>query len=263
MSTVLETIIQGVREDLSLRKLAQPRVEELISHAPKVLDAHNALMSEPMTIIAEVKRSSPSKGALAEINDPAELAHEYEEAGAAVVSVLTEERRFKGSIADFKAVRSAINIPMLRKDFIVDEYQVYESRAIGADMQLLIVAALSNSQLNDYFQLGSELGMASLFEVHSLEELEIAMKPPHLKDLNPKIVGVNSRNLKTLEVDSAAFKAIIPEIPAGVIKVGESGISTRQEVADLERLGANAILVGETLVKATSAKQAIKNLLGR
>ncbi len=257
MSTVLETIIHGVREDLSLRKLAQPRVEELISHAPKVLDAHSALMSEPMTIIAEVKRSSPSKGALAEINDPAELAHEYEEAGAAVVSVLTEERRFKGSIADFKAVRSAINIPMLRKDFIVDEYQVYESRAIGTDMQLLIVAALSNSQLNDYFQLGSELGMASLFEVHSLEELEIAM------NLNPKIVGVNSRNLKTLEVDSAAFRAIIPEIPAGVIKVGESGISTRQEVADLERLGANAILVGETLVKATSAKQAIKNLLGR
>jgi indole-3-glycerol phosphate synthase len=257
MSTVLDSIIEGVREDLALRKVAQPMIEDLIKDAPKVIDAHLALTSAPMTIIAEVKRSSPSKGALAEIVDPAELAHEYQDAGATVVSVLTEERRFKGSIADFKAVRNAINIPMLRKDFIVDEYQIYESRAIGADMQLLIVAALSKSQLKDFYQLGTELGMASLFEVHSLEELEIAM------ELDPKIVGVNSRNLKTLDVDSAAFREIIPQIPSDVIKVGESGISTRDEVAELEKLGANAILVGETLVKASSAKSAINKLLGR
>jgi indole-3-glycerol phosphate synthase len=210
-----------------------------------------------MAIIAEVKRSSPSKGELSEISDPAKLASEYQNAGASVVSVLTEERRFKGSIVDFQKVRAAISIPMLRKDFTVDEYQVRESRAIGADMQLLIVAALSKSELKDFYELGTELGLASLFEVHSLPELEIAMS------LNPRIVGVNSRNLKTLAIDPIAFDQIIPQIPKGIIKVAESGISQRSEVAHLESLGADAILVGETLVKSPSAAIAIAQLLGR
>ena len=257
MSTVLDSIIEGVKEDLFKRKQARPTLEDSILNAPKVIDAHKALSAPGISIIAEVKRSSPSKGDLAQISDPAHLAIDYQTAGAAVVSVLTEARRFKGSIDDFKLVRSAINIPMLRKDFTVDEYQVLESRAIGADMQLLIVAALSKSQLKDFYQIGTDLGLASLFEVHSLEELEIAL------EVDPRIVGVNSRNLKNLEVDSKTFDKVIPQIPSGIIKVAESGISKRSEVAHLEELGANAILVGETLVKAQSPAIAIAELLGR
>ena len=256
MSTVLDSIIKGVREDLAERKKLNPNLESEIKYATPVKNAEQALSKKDISIIAEVKRSSPSKGELAQISDPAKLAKEYENAGASVVSVLTEERRFKGSISDFKEVRKNISIPMLRKDFIVDEYQIYESRIIGADMQLLIVAALFKDQLKDLYQLGTELGMASLFEVHSLEELETAMS------LSPKIVGVNSRNLKTLEVNPDAFFEILPKIPESLLKVAESGISKRSEVENLEKLGANAILVGETLVLAESPSVAISQLLG-
>lgn len=257
MSSVLDEIINGVQEDLAVRKKSVPNVSDLLAMAPDPLDALGALSVNELSIIAEVKRSSPSKGLLSEIQDPTALAKEYELSGAAAVSVLTEERRFKGSISDFKAVRRELRIPMLRKDFIVDEYQVFESRAIGADLQLLIVAALSTSQLNDFFQIATELGMQTLFEVHSLSELETAMA------LEPKIIGVNSRNLKTLEVNQRIFDDLIPRIPEGVIKVAESGISTRNEVINLENLGVNAILVGETLVRAKSPGGAIKELLGR
>ena len=254
---MLDSIISGVREDLEIRKKQRPKFDFQVDFTREVLDVASALRSNKMNIIAEVKRSSPSKGELASISDPAALASQYEQAGAAVVSVLTESRRFKGSISDFQKVRQTISIPMLRKDFIVDEYQVYESRAIGADLQLLIVAALSKSELLDFFQMANELNMQSLFEVHSLEELEIAM------DVSPKIIGVNSRNLKTLEVDSEVFDSLIPRIPNDIIKVAESGISNRAEVAHLENLGAHAILVGETLVKAQSAGDAIADLLAR
>ena len=254
---MLDSIISGVREDLEIRKKQRPKFDFQVDFTREVLDVASALRSNKMNIIAEVKRSSPSKGELASISDPAALASQYEQAGAAVVSVLTESRRFKGSISDFQKVRQTISIPMLRKDFIVDEYQVYESRAIGADLQLLIVAALSKSELLDFFQMANELNMQSLFEVHSLEELETAM------GVSPKIIGVNSRNLKTLEVDSEVFDSLIPRIPNDIIKVAESGISNRAEVAHLENLGANAILVGETLVKAQSAGDAIAELLAR
>ena len=254
---MLDSIISGVREDLEIRKKQRPKFDFQVDFTREVLDVASALRSNKMNIIAEVKRSSPSKGELASISDPAALASQYEQAGAAVVSVLTESRRFKGSISDFQKVRQTISIPMLRKDFIVDEYQVYESRAIGADLQLLIVAALSKSELLDFFQMANELNMQSLFEVHSLEELETAM------GVSPKIIGVNSRNLKTLEVDNQVFDSLIPRIPNDIIKVAESGISNRAEVAHLENLGANAILVGETLVKAQSAGDAIADLLAR
>lgn len=257
MSSALDLIIAGVKEDLLVRKSQNPKISESSLGNRVPLDALNALTFNNFSIIAEVKRSSPSKGDLAAILDPANLAMEYESAGAAVISVLTEERRFKGSIDDFEKVRERVTIPMLRKDFIVDEYQVYESRSIGADLQLLIVAALDKVQLKDFYVLGAELGMNSLIEVHSLAELEMAMA------LNPKIIGVNSRNLKTLEVDFEIFKSIIPEIPKDILKVAESGISKREEVEILEKLGANAILVGETLVKAHSARAAITELLGR
>lgn len=194
--SVLDSIIEGVREDLAARRGSMGALHERIDAQAPALDAHSFLSRNEMNVIAEVKRSSPSKGNLAPITDPAALAEKYQEAGAAAVSVLTEQRRFGGSLADLDAVRSRIEIPVLRKDFMVDEYQFLEARAHGADIVLLIVAALSKSQLKDFYDLATELGMASLIEVHTQSELESAM------DISPRIVGVNSRNLKTLEVSA-------------------------------------------------------------
>ncbi len=255
--SVLDSIIEGVREDLAARRLPLSQVHEQLSQAPVVIDAHPRLIADEMTIIAEVKRSSPSKGALAVIESPESLAARYEEAGAAVVSVLTEKRRFGGSLEDLIAVRKAINIPILRKDFMVDEYQFLEARAAGADVVLLIVAALSKNQLKDYYDLATELGMAVLVETHTAQEIEDAMA------IEPRIIGVNARNLKTLEIDLGAFTRLIPEIPNTVIRVAESGISQRSEVEVAQSAGAQVILVGETLVRSGDPRQAIDQLLGR
>ena len=228
-----------------------------LSDAADLRGALQALTGSDMKIISEVKRASPSKGDLGEILQPARLAAQYESGGASVISVLTEERRFKGSIKDFIEVRREVSIPMLRKDFIVTEYQVIESRVLGADLLLLIVAGLSQSQYCDFHQMANELGMDVLVEIHNEEELERAL------EANPTIVGVNSRNLKTLDVDPRAFDQLLPMIPSGVIKVAESGISERSEVAHVEELGADAILVGETLVRAGDPIAAISRLLGK
>jgi indole-3-glycerol phosphate synthase len=255
--SVLNSIIEGVREDLAARRLPMGQLQEALETAPAVRDCLPHLLSIEMSVIAEVKRSSPSKGALAPISDPAGLAAQYEEAGAHVVSVLTEQRRFGGSLADLDVVRRAIDLPILRKDFMVDEYQFYEARAHGADVVLLIVAALSKNQLEDYFHLSTELGMRSLIEVHTHDELERAL------EISPEIIGVNSRNLKTLEVDSRAFAELIPQIPANIARVAESGISTREEVLFAQECGATAILVGEALVRSGAPSVAINQLLGR
>jgi indole-3-glycerol phosphate synthase len=220
--SVLDSIIEGVREDLAARRISLAQINEKLSGAPAVIDAHLALRAHEMNLIAEVKRSSPSKGVLSDISDPVALASKYQEAGASVISVLTERRRFGGSLDDLLAVRKGVTIPVLRKDFMVDEYQFLEARAAGADVVLLIVAALSKNQLKDYFDLATELGMASLIEVHTRQELEDAL------EIDPRIIGVNARNLKTLEIDLATFTELIPEIPSSIIRVAESGISTRQ-----------------------------------
>ena len=157
----MDSIIEGVREDLAKRRKSLNQIHEEMSQAAPVRDAHLALTGDEMKVIAEVKRSSPSKGALSAITDPAALAERYQSAGASVISVLTEERRFKGSLADLDAVRARVDIPVLRKDFMVDEYQFLEARAHGADLVLLIVAALSKNQLDDYYQLAKELGVGS------------------------------------------------------------------------------------------------------
>ena len=255
--SVLDSIIAGVREDLAKRRKTLNEINEEMATAAPALDVYAAFKTGTMSVIAEVKRSSPSKGALSTISDPAALAESYESAGASVISVLTEERRFKGTLADLTAVRSRVSIPILRKDFMVDEYQFFEARANGADMVLLIVAALAKSQLRDFFDLATELGMASLIEVHTPDELERAM------EISPRIIGVNSRNLKTLDVDSAAFSDLIPRIPAGVIRVAESGISKRSDVEFAQRHGADAILVGEALVTSDDPNLAMRTLLGQ
>jgi indole-3-glycerol phosphate synthase len=255
--SVLSSIIEGVREDLAARRLPMGQLQEALETAPAVRDCLPSLLTSEISVIAEVKRSSPSKGALASISDPAGLAATYEEAGAQVVSVLTEQRRFGGSLADLDAVRKAIDLPILRKDFMIDEYQFYEARAHGADVVLLIVAALSKNQLEDYFLLSTELGMRSLIEVHTHDELERAL------EISPEIIGVNSRNLKTLEVDARAFADLIPQIPSTIARVAESGISSRAEVVFAQECGATAILVGEALVRSESPSVAINQLLGR
>ena len=257
MSTVLDLIIAGVLEDVKAREISRAQLLEEISKAPQIVSAGAALSKPGMQIIAEVKRSSPSKGALAKIDDPADLARRYESAGAAIVSVLTEGRRFGGSSTDLVAVRRLVKIPVLRKDFIVSEYQVLETRALGADLMLLIVAALSDSQLRDYQAIAHELGMSVLVEVHDEIELSRAI------DASAKIIGVNARNLKTLEINQAAFSTLLPLIPLDLIKVAESGISTRAQVLSAEEFGATAILVGETLVRAQDPSLAIKVLLGQ
>ncbi len=257
MSTVLDSIVSGVLEDLQAREIPLNQLREQLATAPAVRNAYDALAKPGMQMIAEVKRSSPSKGALATIGDPADLAKSYESAGAAVISVLTEGRRFGGSSADLVAVRSAVSIPVLRKDFIVTEYQVMETRALGGDLMLLIVAALDDSQLRDYQALAHELGLNVLVEIHDELELDRALA------MNAKIIGVNARNLKTLEIHEDAFARLLPLIPSDRIRVAESGISTRQQVVAAESAGAKAILVGETLVRASDPSLAITNLLGR
>ena len=174
-----------------------------------------------------------------------------------MVSVLTEKRRFGGTLEDLIAVRSEIDIPILRKDFMVDEYQFFEARAAGADVVLLIVAALSKNQLKDYYDLATELGMAVLVETHTEEEIEDAMA------IEPRIIGVNARNLKTLDIDLETFSKLIPRIPESIIRVAESGISQRSEVEMAHGAGANAILVGETLVRSGNPRAAFNQLLGR
>jgi len=173
--SVLDQIIVGVREDLEARRISRTKLSEQIARAARPLNSLEYLQGKEISVIAEVKRSSPSKGALAQIADPAALAKIYQDNGASVVSVLTEGRRFGGSLDDLDAVRKSVSIPVLRKDFMVDEYQFFEARAHGADLVLLIVAALSNDQLRDFLALTHELGMKALVEVHTEAELETAM----------------------------------------------------------------------------------------
>lgn len=255
--SVLESIIEGVKEDLESRRLSKAQILEAVEVAPPVRSDISIFHSSALSVIAEVKRSSPSKGSLAPIADPALLASRYEKGGATAISVLTERRRFGGSLEDLVAVRKAVDLPILRKDFMVDQYQFLEARAHGADLVLLIVAALSKNQLSDYLALTQELGMHAIVEVHTNAELEIALDNPC------EFIGVNSRNLKTLDVDPVGFKELLPRIPHDVIRIAESGISTRADVEFAVECGANAILVGEALVRAGDPEFAVQHLLGR
>ena len=256
-SNILTSIIEGVIEDVEKRKVPISQLNEQLENAPKLRNAYEALNKDGMRLIAEIKRSSPSKGDLSAIENPVSLANDYQSGGADLISVLTESRRFKGNISDLIAVRSAVDLPVLRKDFIVTEFQVYESRLLGADLMLLIVAGLLKSQLVDFYQLATELGMDVLVEIHDLAEAEIAV------NIGSKIIGVNCRNLKTLEVNDKNFELILPQLPASVLKVAESGISTRDQVLSVQELGAKAVLIGETLVRTGNPVHTIKELLNR
>lgn len=256
-ASVLESIVDGAREDLAVRE-AQVDLAEIkrrAAAAPGPRDVLAALRAPGIGVIAEVKRRSPSKGELASIADPAELAAAYAEGGARVISVLTEQRRFGGSLADLAAVRAVVDVPVLRKDFIVSPYQVHEARAFGADLVLLIVAALEQNALDSLLDRVESLGMTALVEVHTEEECDRAL------EAGAKVVGVNARDLHTLEVDRTTFGRIAPGLPSGVLRIAESGVRGPGDLLTYAGWGADAVLVGEGLVTSGDPQAAVRGLV--
>ncbi len=254
---VLDEIVVGVREDLAER-VARLGMDELIAQVatmPPTRDPMPAFRSPALAIITEVKRSSPSKGALADIPDPAALASQYAAGGASAISVLTERRRFGGSLEDLVAVRAAVQVPVLRKDFIVTDYQLWEARAAGADLALLIVASLSDTELVHLMGLARSLDLTPLVEAHTADEVLRAL------DAGADLLGVNNRNLQTLEVDVNQFERLAGLIPSGVVKVAESGILTTADVRLVADAGADVILVGEALVKHGDPRTAVADFI--
>lgn len=256
--SVLDDIVAGVREDLARRRAQTPEADlrAALADVAAPRDPMPALRAPGSSVIAEVKRRSPSKGHLADIPDPAVLAQEYAAGGAAAISVLTEEQRFGGSLADLRAVRAAVDVPLLRKDFVVDPYQVLEARAAGADLVLLIVAALDDERLRRLHDQARELGLTVLVEVHDEAETERAVA------LGAELVGVNARNLKTLAVDAATFGRLAPLVPADRVLVAESGIGGVDDVRRHVGEGARAVLVGEALVRDGDPRAAVAVMTG-
>ncbi|AQT80350.1 indole-3-glycerol phosphate synthase [Mycolicibacterium litorale] len=256
-ATVLDSIIEGVRADVAAREaiVSLAEVKAAAEAAPPPLNVLAALRAPGIAVIAEVKRASPSRGQLANIADPAELAGAYQSGGARVISVLTEERRFHGSLADLDAVRAAVSIPVLRKDFIVRPYQIHEARAHGADMLLLIVAALEQPALESLLERTESLGMTALVEVHTEEEASRALQA------GAKVIGVNARDLKTLQVDRDCFARIAPGLPSDVIRVAESGVRGTADLLAYAGAGADAVLVGEGLVTSGDPRSAVADLV--
>jgi indole-3-glycerol phosphate synthase len=255
--SVLDEILDGVRADLADRQRAMPleRLKELALKAASPRDVMAAFAGPEVSVIAEVKRASPSKGALAAIADPAALAVDYEAGGAAVISVLTEQRKFGGSLEDLAAVREAVSVPVLRKDFIVSSYQLWEARAHGADMALLIVAALEQNALVSLVERAVSIGLVPLVEVHTRTELERAV------DAGATVLGINARNLATLEVDRRVFASLAPLVPDGVVKIAESGVRGTHDLLAYAAAGADAVLVGESLVTGRDPKSAVADLV--
>jgi indole-3-glycerol phosphate synthase len=222
--------------------------------APRSLTA--ALGGEGLAVVAEVKRASPSRGPLAPIPDPAGLAAAYADGGAAAISVLTEPEWFEGTLGDLRAVAGAVPVPVLRKDFIVDAYQLVESAAAGADAILLIVAALEPDVLLALHREARSLDLDVLVEVHDEEELEIAL------EVEAEVIGINNRNLGDFTVDIERTYELLSDVPAGKIVVSESGFSTREQLDELDRVGVDAVLVGETLMRAPDIEAACRELAG-
>jgi indole-3-glycerol phosphate synthase len=255
--SVLDDILDGVRADLAARQELEPldRLKKAATRAPSPRDVMAAFSGSEVAVIAEVKRASPSKGALAAIADPAALAADYEAGGARVISVLTEKRRFGGSIEDLAAVREAVDVPVLRKDFIISSYQLWEARAYGADLVLLIVAALEQNALVSLVERAVSIGLVPLVEVHTLEELDRGV------DAGARVLGINARNLRTLEVDRGVFAQLAPCVPDGIIKIAESGVRGPHDLLAYAAAGADAVLVGESLVTGKDPRSAVADLV--
>lgn len=255
--SVLDEILEGVRADLAERQ-AKVSIEDLKKAAGQqgyAIDPMPRLRGDGIAVIAEVKRSSPSKGALAAIADPAALAADYQAGGAAAISVLTEKHRFGGTIADLRSVRAAVDVPVLCKDFILSSYQLWEARANGADLALLLVVALEQNALIALIERAESIGLTPLVECHTEEEVERAV------DAGAKLIGLNARDLTTLEVDRSTFARLAPTIPDEIVKVAESGVRGPHDVIEYARAGADAVLVGESLVTGRDPRAAVADLV--
>jgi indole-3-glycerol phosphate synthase len=255
--SVLDAIVDGVRRDLPERESVTPleELKQAARRAPEARDPMPVFRAGGISVIAEVKRSSPSAGDLAPISDPAALARDYQAGGAATISVLTERRHFGGSIEDLRAVRAAVDVPVLRKDFILTSYQLWEARAAGADLALLIVAVLDQPRLVALVERAFSIGLTPLVEVHDEEEVERAQAA------GATLVGVNARDLSTLEVDRSTFARLAPLISDGVVRVAESAVRGPRDVFDYAKQGADVVLVGETLVKGEDPRAAVADLV--
>lgn len=256
---MLEGLFRGALEDSLAREERTP-LEQLYEALQTVLPARDAREAlRPRTsvhIIGEIKRRSPSKGPLAQIAHPVELAQAYAAGGVSAISVLTEGRAFGGSLADLEAVSGAVDVPVLRKDFLSREYQVVEARASGADWILLIMAGLTNHAVEELLGIARSLGMAALVETHSADEVSRAL------DCGAEIIGVNARDLETFELDPTLFGRLSSRIPEGVIRVAESAVANSQDVARYREDGAHAVLVGEALVTGEDPAARVKEFIG-
>lgn len=255
--SVLDDILDGVRADLVTRQ-ERVSLDELKGCAAERDACRNvipALTGAEIAVIAEVKRASPSKGRLAAISDPAALAADYESGGAAAISVLTESRHFGGCLDDLAAVSRAVDVPVLRKDFVVSSYQLWEARAYGADLVLLIVAALEQNALVSLIERTQSIGLTPVVECHTVEEVRRAA------DAGARVIGVNTRDLRTLEVDRDVFKKVAPHIPSGIVRIAESGVRGPHDVIEYARAGADAVLVGESLVTGRDPRSALADLV--
>jgi indole-3-glycerol phosphate synthase len=264
---ILDEILAYHRERLPkvMREIPLEDLRAFASVTPPPLNFFEALNSPGVSLIAECKKASPSKGLLVPNYDPLGLAQIYTRAGASAISVLTDKRHFQGSLEDLRGIKEEMleeretgfnrKIPLLRKDFIFHPYQIYESRVAGADALLLIVRVLSDSELRDLLSLTHKLGMQALVEVHTVDEMVRALA------VNPKIIGVNNRNLQTFEVDFENTARLRDMVPEDILLVGESGIKKVDDVAKMAEIGVDAVLVGESLVRSSDVFQATKSLV--
>jgi len=255
--SILDTIIENKKIEVERSKELCPlkSLELGLHDSPGTRDFYGALDGESVRIIAEIKKASPSKGVLRADFDPVSIALGYEKGGAAALSVLTDEKFFMGSLSYLRAVREAVGIPLLRKDFIIDPYQVYESRLGGADALLLIVSALAEDALRKLLRLTHSLDMSAVVEVHDEEELGMAL------DAGSRIIGINNRDLRTFEVDLGVTERLSRNIPAGVIVVAESGIGSGTDIKKLGKHGVRVFLIGETFMKAQDPGLELSNLI--
>jgi len=248
--TVLDDIVAGVRQDVKFREQLTPFMD-LVDHIPEMppaLPVLDRLEAPGVALIAEVKRATPASGLLAEVPDVGDLAQQFQAGGASIVSVLTEERRYQGSLTDLNAVRRSVTVPVLRKDFIVNPYQIYESRAYGADMLVLIVAALPGSQLISFLEITEQLGMTALVEVYDADELRWALQA------GAQVIGINARNLKTMEINRNLFAELAPLLPDNIIRVAKSGVRDLADYNDYVAAGADAIIVAEALMRTADPR---------
>ncbi len=258
MPTFLEQVVERTRADVDLRASEIPieALEERIEVPGRSRPFSEALVGEGISLIAEMKRASPSQGPIRPDATVTDIVQAYERAGASACSVLTEPAWFGGSLDDLVEARAAVDLPLLRKDFIVTRYQILEAKVAGADAVLLIVAALSPERLVELQQIAAGVGLDCLVEVHDEEEMDAAI------EAGAEIIGVNNRNLHSLEVDPETALRLLPDAPAGTIVVAESGIRSREDVQRLEDAGVDAILVGETLMRSDDIGEAVRMLLG-